>query len=164
MSQIKPIINITNNFVSGILFIIISLCILSCGCAYKYSDDDVENTKTWIYSKNIGKIIISKIKSRKVKRTRTYYPFIEYEYTVNGVKYVNNQIGRNLSITRKYVADEYIKKYQIDSNVDVIYNKINPSKSYLEYGNKRSIIWFIPPSCMLCTIGILAIISGFINR
>ncbi len=60
-----------------------------------------------------------------------YKPFVEYEYTVNGVKYLGHRVG--LSGDDSFSTEsEIIGKYRTGMDVSVHYDPQNPANSVLE--------------------------------
>jgi hypothetical protein len=86
-----------------------------------------------------GKIVESKSIYRQTKRKFkgmwVYVPKIKYSFDIDDNTYTSGRIyfgGYNTSI--KSISDSLIKKYPLNSEVTIYYNRKNPEESVLEPG------------------------------
>jgi len=64
-----------------------------------------------------------------------YYPSITYMYTIDNVVYNSSGISNvNFNTKKRSVAEEFLKKYPLGSEVKVYYSGSKPSESLLEPG------------------------------
>ena len=70
----------------------------------------------------------------------TYYPEITYQYSVNGMEYVNNRFAQNLvGNGRQAPVQKILDKHPQGSSIQIYYNVDNPPDSYVQKGFGRSV-------------------------
>jgi len=79
------------------------------------------------------------------KMRRNYVQHVEYEYTVGGVTYRNDQIapGPRQAHPRRYQARNAANRYPIGATVTVFYNPANPQEAVLEQGTAATTVILI---------------------
>jgi hypothetical protein len=86
------------------------------------------DTKKWPVTKGI-------ITRSEVAGIMKYYPSITYSYIIDTVTYNSTNISNmNFNTKNRRVAEEFINKYPLGSEIMVHYNRTNPSEALLEPG------------------------------
>lgn len=103
-----------------------------------------------------GRIVKSTVKHERKKRQRpgssfqnkpagtSFYPVIQYAYSVGGTKYEGTRIGivsRGYAWRRK--AQDAAAKYPVGKNVQVHYDASSPGQSMLETGS-NALLYLLP--------------------
>lgn len=108
-----------------------------------------------------GKIITSKVTMSSSHRLRdnkgiSYYPDVDYEYVVDGKKYIGEKIfygqyGSGMRDKIQKIAD----KYPAGKMVTVYYNPKNPGEAVLERGIRWSIFLALILGLIFVGVGII---------
>jgi hypothetical protein len=92
-----------------------------------------EASQTW--PTTTGKVLKSRAEVRGGRRARVY-PYIVYEYAVNGQSYESDHVRANDKLWRGYSSrDAYdtVDRYPAGATVTVYYNPADPQQSALEH-------------------------------
>ncbi len=118
------------------------------------------------YARAIGYITHSKIDERTDKHDRvSYYPIIQYQFYVGGKAYSSDQIHFSYT-AQKYRndAEAIINKYSLESQVEVFYEKDNPSFSVLEPQVKDTGAEIVFLFCIAWGFGMIYLYSWYEKR
>lgn len=147
------------DFILKIIIVLLIIRLSLTGCIvivqrviYFYNHDGWEVTK--------GVIVESQVKSRVDSAD---YPHIVYEYSVNDTKYKSQEIalGGLINSTNKK-AKQYVEKYYLNKDVEVIYKPDNPQMAFLEIGKNCFAHYFsISIFLIFIAIGIYLIFNMF---
>ena len=74
-----------------------------------------------------------------------YVPRIVYSYEADGHAFEGDDIGWSSSANRRSVAEKYVKRYPVQSQVRVFYNPEDPAEATLSpaVGLLTLILWFV---------------------
>lgn len=88
-----------------------------------------------------------------------YYPSITYTYKVDSIVYSSNSIS-NINFNSKNIntVEEFLKKYPLNSEVNVYYNTLKPSKAYLEPGINSGNIVLLAFGILLLAVPVFLVI------
>ncbi len=103
----------------------------------------------------LGKVTQIQIGETVTNGNVIYRPLIEYEYIVGVGKFCGNKIGAELAgfgVSDKYFVESFLSKYKVNQEVQVFFDKKNPSDCYL--------IKKVPVSPMERVMFIVAILVG----
>lgn len=105
------------------------------------------SSKRW--QSTTGRIAVSRANGeRQLKGGIVYYPFVKYEYRVNGQTYENNKIrltdAREGIRHEETVQNNVTRDYPVGKEVQVYYNPDNPAESALRKNNPLFVFLFIP--------------------
>ena len=82
-----------------------------------------KNISTYFWPKTKGTIVKSEIEVRKDIDGDIFVPLIEYEYSINGNIYRNNQVSFGLTAYgKKPYSQKIINKFPINNTINVFYN------------------------------------------
>lgn len=142
---------------NSIIIITVIWCLFVFGASlYMYYTNkqsrEMKDTNKWSTVEGIvtfSKIISNTISSTSgtgIRKTTThniqYAPEISYDYTINNIKYNNNQVYPNGGFTNmESTAQKYVNANPIGKKIIVIYNVNNPSESFLEYDQGTSLTY-----------------------
>jgi hypothetical protein len=82
-----------------------------------------------------GTVLMSTVQTKRTGRSRSTYPVVVYQYSVNGQNYQGQRIKAGeqfLSIRVAGEAQATAARYPVGSTVTVYYNPSNPAESALE--------------------------------
>jgi hypothetical protein len=85
-----------------------------------------------------GKILESRVEKKHKFRSvykghNDFYPYVKYEYEVDGVQFISERIGYwNNYYNSQTKAEVALAPYPLGKDVTVFYKKENPKESYLE--------------------------------
>jgi len=118
--------SITRQDIPGLLImLIIGLALSLIGFSKFIKATD---TKEWPVTKGI-------ITRSEVAGIMKYYPSITYSYIIDSVTFNSTSISNmNFNTKNRRVAEEFINKYPLGSEIMVHYNRSNPSEALLEPG------------------------------
>jgi hypothetical protein len=122
-------------------------------------------SKSW--PATTGKILAAGIEPRRSHSdggtSTSYYPVVQYEYTVNGQRYLGNRItfGMDVGYGWTGMAQRQIANYAPGANVAVFYDPSEPGNAVLERtgGTSSKILWVVA----IFILVILAITMAFTN-
>jgi hypothetical protein len=92
-----------------------------------------QSSQTW--PSTSGTVLMSTVQSKRTGRSRSIYPVVVYQYTVNGQNYQNQRIKAGeqfMSIRITGEAQATAARYPVGATVTVYYNPANPAESALE--------------------------------
>jgi hypothetical protein len=92
-----------------------------------------QNAQAWPGTS--GVVLISTVQSKRTGRSRSTYPVVVYQYTVNGQSYQGQRIKAGEQFFNIRVAGEAqatAARYPVGAAVTVYYNPANPAESALE--------------------------------
>lgn len=133
-----------------ILCIIIGIGLLGLGFYFQKKAESIEK-----WPGITGKVIATKVVQTTTERshrrndessqsTLSYYPVIEYEYTVKDKKYTSDRLS--LSVDQRSsprYLEPILKKYAPGTAVKVFYNPDNPADAVLEKVNWLHWIFYV---------------------
>jgi hypothetical protein len=98
-----------------------------------------------------SEVITSLQQHRRPNRVRgdydvtMYVPRIVYSYEADGHSFEGDDIGWSTSANRRSVAEKYVKRYPLQSQVRVFYNPDDPAEATLAptAGTLALILWFV---------------------
>ncbi|MBZ0286919.1 MAG: DUF3592 domain-containing protein, partial [Anaerolineae bacterium] len=127
-----------------------------------------------------GKVLAAGIEPRRGHSSNggsytSYYPVVQYEYTVNGQRYLGNRInvGNEVGYGWTNMAQRQIDGYAPGSSVAVFYDPNEPANAVLERtaGTSGKIYWFVAilifvilGVTMVFTSGINNVVSGITSN
>ncbi len=133
-----------------ILCIIIGICLLGVGFYFQQKAAAIEKWPD-ITGKVISAKVVESISEKSLRRndgaseaTLSYYPVIEYEYTVKNRKYTSERLS--LSVDQKSsprYLEPILKKYTPGTTVKVYYNPDDPADAVLEKVNFLHWIFYV---------------------
>jgi hypothetical protein len=95
----------------------------------------------------------------EVAGSTKYYPSITYSYVVDSTTYNSNSISNINFITKnRKLAQEFIDKYPLGSEIMIHYNNANPTEAFLEPGLNQGNILLLCFGIILVIVPILIII------
>ncbi len=137
-----------------ILCIIIGICLLGLGFYFQKKAETIEKWPD-ITGKVIATKVVQTTSARSLNRredsaaqsTVSYYPVIEYEYTVNDKRYTSDRLSsqsfdQRLKSSPRYL-EPILKKYAPGTAVKVFYNPDNPADAVLEKVNTMHWIFYV---------------------
>ncbi len=92
-----------------------------------------QSAQTW--PSTSGTVLMSSVQSKRTGRSRSTYPVVVYQYTVNGQSYQSQRIKAGeqfMSIRVAGEAQATAARYPVGAAVTVYYNPENPAGSALE--------------------------------
>ncbi len=132
-----------------ILCIIIGIGLMGLGYYFQKKAEAIEN---WpgVTGKVIATRVVQATSEKRLRRNDessqpvlTFYPVVEYEYTVNDKKYSSDRLS--LSVDQKSNPKSFepiLKKYAPGTAVKVFYNPDNPADAVLEKVNLLHYIFY----------------------
>jgi len=122
-----------------------------------YYNNKVDRIATW--PQVSGSIVAKSFQSNTILDTTTIMLKVQYQYTLNNVKYQNNSICYGSSGPYLRCSVQSIINAQNGTPINIFYNPQNPSESYLMSGTKTyvSIFW----GFVFLLIGLYFIYSGY---
>lgn len=91
--------------------------------------------KTQSWSTTTGMVLMSSVQVKRTGKSRSTYPVVVYQYTVNGVTYQGQRIKAGEQFYKISIfgqAEQTAARYPVGARVDIYYNPQNPSESCLE--------------------------------
>ena len=92
-----------------------------------------QSTQNW--PNTTGTVLVSTTRSKTSGRSRTTYPVVVYQYTVDGKPFQCQTIKAGeqyLNVRLMGQVQETVNRYPIGSSVTVYYNPSNPAEAFLE--------------------------------
>jgi hypothetical protein len=92
-----------------------------------------QSAQTW--PSTSGTVLMSSVQTKRTGRSRSTYPVVVYQYSVNGQNYQSQRIKAGeqfMSIRVAGEAQATAARYPVGSTVTVYYNPANPGESALE--------------------------------
>ena len=133
-----------------ILCIIIGICLLGLGFYFQKKAKAIEKWPV-ITGKVIATKVVQTTTEKSLRRndessqsTLSYYPVIEYEYTVNDKRYTSDRLS--LSVDQRSsprYLEPILKKYAPGTAVKVFYNPDDPADAVLEKVNLLHWIFYV---------------------
>ena len=123
-----------------------------------------------------GKILAAGIEPRSSRSgssgySTSYYPVVQYEYTVNGQRYLGNRITFGMAVGYGWtgMAQKQITGYSVGSNVAVFYDPNQPENAVLERtaGTGSRILWLVAIMILVIlviTVGFTSGINGLVSQ
>jgi flagellar basal body-associated protein FliL len=122
-----------------------------------------------------GKILAAGIEPRQSHTgsgySTSYYPVVQYEYTVNGQRFLGNRITFGMQVGYGWtgMAQKQIAGYTAGSNVAVFYDPNEPSNAVLERtgGTSSRILWIVAIVILVIlaiTVAFTSGINGLVNQ
>ncbi len=112
--------------------------------------------------------IVEYVSRDEDKTTRSYHLAVQYEYEVNGQRYVGDKVNigpvrRNINPRR---SQEILARYPVGGNVTVYYNPVNPQEAVLERAAAHTtailvlgIALILVPSFIACLLLVTLVLS-----
>lgn len=119
-----------------------------------------------------GKVLAAGIEPRTGRSgssgySTSYYPVVQYEYTVNGQRYLGNRItfGGQVGYGWTNMAQNQIANYNPGSSVAVFYDPNEPANAVLERtaGTSGKIYWFVA-ILIFVILGVTMVFTSGINN
>ncbi|MCM8538380.1 MAG: DUF3592 domain-containing protein [Lentisphaeraceae bacterium] len=130
-------------------------------CYFGYtSAEKGEASKSWPTVK--GKITYSEV----LHSRNGYFPSVDYEYSINGVKYINYDIDYGRVVERSKAqsfAKRIVKRFYLGSEVDIYYDPSDPEESVLIPGGNTMNWFLIAFGGIFIAIGLIVPISFIRN-